>query len=90
MTQYMDFSQNGATTISDLNQMRSFILFNRDRYWNPKLKDEFIRNLSGLWDASYYEEGIMKEDRRPVAPEDRIENADKETQQRYARVAFPS
>lgn len=90
MTQYMDFTQNGHTAISDLNQMRSFVLFNRDRYWNPKLKQEFFQNLSGLWDATYYQEGIMKEDMRPMNEDFMRKDVDKETQERLARAAFPS
>ena len=62
VTQYMDFTKDGITTISDLNKMDEFALHNADKYWNLKVKDEFMTNLSGLWDASYYQEGIMKED----------------------------
>lgn len=57
----MDFSKNGITTITDLNKHEGLSLLNSDKYWNPKLKDEFLTNLSSLWDASYYQEGIVKE-----------------------------
>lgn len=90
MTQYMDFTQDGSTTITDLNAMRSFVLFNRDRYWNPKLKQEFLGNLSGLWDASYYEEGVMKEDLHSQKLEAALANADRDAQARFSRPAFPS
>ncbi len=61
ITQYMDFSKDGITTITDLNKMEGLALHNSGKYWNPKLKQEFLTNLSSLWDASYYKEGIMKE-----------------------------
>lgn len=61
VTQYMDFTKDGLTTITDLNKMDDMGLHNADKYWNPKLKKEFLSNLSGLWDASYYQEGILKE-----------------------------
>ena len=56
----MDFSKNGITTITDLNKHNSLNLMNEDAYWNPKLKDEFITNVSKLWDETYYQEGVGK------------------------------
>lgn len=62
MLKNFDFSQNGITTVTNLNKQFSMNLHNDDSYWNMKLKDEFINNLTTLWDKSYYEEGVGKAD----------------------------
>lgn len=62
LVQHIDFSENGITTLTDLNKHENFDLLNDTSYWNPKLKKEFLDNLSSLWDKTYYEEGVGKKD----------------------------
>jgi len=57
----MDFSKDGITTITDLNKHEDLHLHNDDKYWNPKLKEEFLKGFTNLWDKSYYEEGITRQ-----------------------------
>ena len=68
VTQFMDFSKDGMTQIQDLNQMENLVMHNGDKYWNPKLKEEFISNLSKMWDESYYKEGLAKEQLMEAVP----------------------
>lgn len=57
----MDFSKDGITTITDLNKHEDLYFHNDEKYWNLKLKDEFLNGFSTLWDKSYYQEGITRE-----------------------------
>ena len=60
--EFYDFSKNGMTVVNDLNKQTNIVLHNDDSYWNGKLKNEFIDNLTTLWDKSYYKEGVGKLD----------------------------
>lgn len=60
ITQFADFSKDGITTITDLNKNQALSFHNSGKYWNPKLKDEFLANTSSLWDPSYHQEGVAK------------------------------
>lgn len=60
VTQFMDFSKDGITTVTDLNKQEDFHLHNGDQYWNMKLKEEFLGGVSTMWDKSYYDEGLSR------------------------------
>ena len=49
------------TNITNLNKDETFTLHNGDEYWNPSLKKDFIDGVSTLWDKSYVDEGIGKD-----------------------------
>jgi hypothetical protein len=57
---HYNFSKDGITDISCLNTQQNFKVKNDPAYWNPQLKDEFMRRVTKLWDESYYQEGVGK------------------------------
>lgn len=37
---------DGITTITCMNTLREMLVYNDKRYWNPKLRKDFFRNVS--------------------------------------------
>lgn len=60
VTQFMDFSKDGITQLTDLNKHVQFSLLNEETYWNHDVKDEFLSGFSKLWEKTYFEEGLTK------------------------------
>lgn len=42
------------TNLASVDYLDSILLYNNDKYWNPKLKDEFLRGRLGLWSKAVY------------------------------------
>ena len=40
---------DGIWDITDMNSQEVMALYNEDKFWNPKLKQEFIQKTLGLW-----------------------------------------
>lgn len=46
--------EDGLWRITCLNTHRNILLYNKDQYWNRKLKADFLNSKLNFWDKSYY------------------------------------
>lgn len=42
------------TNLASVDYLDSILLYNNDKYWNPKLKEEFLSQRLGLWSKAVY------------------------------------
>lgn len=40
---------DGLYEIYNMNGMRSLVCYKQDHFWNPALKNDFLRNVTGMW-----------------------------------------
>lgn len=71
------------TNLGSVNYLDSIFLYNNDRYWNPKLKDEFLRGRLGLWDKGVY--GFNRQESKDILAE-----IEKEVNEAYDHKALPA
>lgn len=71
------------TNLGSANYLDSILLYNNDKYWNPKLKDEFLRGRLGLWDKDVY--GYNRQESK-----DLMAAIEKEVDEAYNQKALPA
>lgn len=54
-----DLSKNGFITLHDLNTRENFVLHNDPKYWNPEVREWFLKKVTKLWDKSMYQNTII-------------------------------